>query len=153
MKRSNIVAVLCVVIGAASGAVAVASIPKKPVKVEVEKTVVKFVPKETYGVNLSEYQDIDFPVFTYDAQWMDDYSDKFAYKFDKTLYICDKKYSYILDKTSDLSTDYGSKVLEENRTLVKLCVDETLKNEESVDEDDRTGGRDMSQDPNNFKPE
>ena len=91
MKRSNIIAVLCVVIGAASGAVAVASIPTKPVKVEVEKTVVKFVPKETYGVNLSEYQDIDFPVFTYDAQWMDDYSDKFAYKFDKTLYICDKK--------------------------------------------------------------
>lgn len=158
MKSSNLFAVAGIIVGAAVGAITMAAQPAKVIEIEkpviqvVEKPVIQIVEKRSYGVKLNEFQDIDVPVFTYEDRWMEEYSVKFAYKFDKTVYLCDKKYSYILDKTSDTSTDYGSKVLKENQDLVKLCIDETLQNEEPVDEDDRTGGRDMSQNPNNFSP-
>ena len=155
MKKLHIGLIISALLGSVTGATAAITIksstPIEPTIQIVEK--IKIVEKQSYGIELYQYQDLDFPAFTYDQEWMEDYSEKFAYKFDKALFLCDKKYSYILEKTGDTSTDYGSEVIAEYNKLSKLCVDETLKNEEPVDQDDRTGGRDMSQNSNDFRPE
>lgn len=90
-----------------------------------------------YGVNLDEFPDKKGNDYALEFDWQYDLAEKYGRTFYKANKICRNKFSYILDKATDTSTEEGSLTINEFNKSYELCVRESLASQPIIPEKDR----------------
>lgn len=80
--------------------------------------------------------DIKIPDFDLDQDWQYDLAEKYGAVAFKAIYLCGKKYDYMLDNI-DLSSDYGSAVLNDYQIKIEKCSSSSLDGQEVIPENRR----------------
>ncbi len=90
-----------------------------------------------YGVNLGEFPDKKGDDYALEFDWQYDLAEKYGRIFYKANNICGNKFSYILDKATDTSTEEGALTIDEFNKAYEQCVRESLVNQPIIPEKDR----------------
>ena len=101
---------------------------------ETEKLTEPSEATMKYGVNLGELPDKKGDDYALEFSWQYDLAEKYGRIFYKANNICGNKFSYILDKATDTSTEEGSLTITEFNKAYELCVSESLANQPIIPE-------------------